>query len=479
MKLCPECGIEMDFGSAKFCHNCGTSLSDQVKSDINNGKDQSFTFDSTIYHDVVAEKDESKTREEPYANSIYSLGIKLEEVVEKILIGKEYSTQKRLKLMGRSGALHEIDVLAKKRNQSLAVECKNYDKSTVVGIKEIRDFHSKLNDLKHYGDSLFVTYGKFSSDSTTYANKYDIELWDGEILSKIHLSMLVGRYTSSKDLKVITLESALPIDMTYEEISQIYLENSKIAEITGILLFRPYYVFDYKVDSLKMDKNGKVHRVHSEGKYILDAITEFFLQDSGEVKTPTNDQTLFSKRSKEDPKQEDLVKNIENNNIFRQLNDIQPKTYYRIKENPDYSIEVLEPTLSSKTASYITFEKIIESNIKEISYEFKTTKGVKEQKSITIVPKKSDITIKKSSLVYVPIWFIDILSKSITYKRRALAATKTVIMDELSICPKDFSAVKIWMKKKTVHAFCETCGLALCEDHIGGKGDKYYCKEHA
>lgn len=34
---------------------------------------------------------------------------------------------------------------------------KNYDKETIVGIKEIRDFHSKLNDIQHYGGSLFVT----------------------------------------------------------------------------------------------------------------------------------------------------------------------------------------------------------------------------------------------------------------------------------------------------------------------------------
>jgi hypothetical protein len=36
----------------------------------------------------------------------------LEEVVEQILKKRSYSTQRRLKLKGRSGSLSEIDVIA-------------------------------------------------------------------------------------------------------------------------------------------------------------------------------------------------------------------------------------------------------------------------------------------------------------------------------------------------------------------------------
>jgi restriction endonuclease Mrr len=77
---------------------------------------------------------------------------------------------------------------------------KNYDKETVVGIKEIRDSHSKLNDIQHYGESLFVTYSKFSSESISYADKYNIELWDGHELSQIHFSILAGRHLPIKKL---------------------------------------------------------------------------------------------------------------------------------------------------------------------------------------------------------------------------------------------------------------------------------------
>lgn len=58
----------------------------------------------------------------------------------------------------------------------MVVECKNYEKDKVVGIKEIRDFHSKIRDLGHDCDNLFVTYRRFSYDTVSYANKYDIEL---------------------------------------------------------------------------------------------------------------------------------------------------------------------------------------------------------------------------------------------------------------------------------------------------------------
>jgi hypothetical protein len=55
---------------------------------------------------------------------------------------------------------------------------------------------------------------------------------------------------------------------------------------------------------------------------------------------------------------------------------------------------------------------------------------------MTIIPRKSDIVIKKSSLVYVPIWVISIQSKGIIYRRKSIAASKTMIVDELALVPK-------------------------------------------
>jgi hypothetical protein len=60
-------------------------------------------------------------------------------MVEQILKNKGFSTERRMKLRGQSGTLHEIDVLAKRENDVLAVECKNYGEARLVSIKEVRD----------------------------------------------------------------------------------------------------------------------------------------------------------------------------------------------------------------------------------------------------------------------------------------------------------------------------------------------------
>lgn len=53
-----------------------------------------------------------------------------------------------------------------------------------------------------------------------------------------------------------------------------------------------------------------------------------------------------------------------------------------------------------------------------------------------------------------------------TYAKRALAASKTVLVDEMSLCLKDFSALKIREKKNSTHALCEPCDIVLCGDHL-------------
>ena len=78
---------------------------------------------------------------------------------------------------------------------------------------------------------------------------------------------------------------------------------------------------------------------------------------------------------------------------------------------------------------------------------------------MTIIPKKSEVTIKRSSLIYVPIWKIGITCKDITYRRVAMAASKTVIVDEIERCSKDFSSLKFWTKWKITNALCQTCGI--------------------
>lgn len=56
--------------------------------------------------------------------------------------------------------MHEIDIMAYNKRNIIAIECKNY--AIPVGIKEIRDFKSKLNDylnkIKEFLESCGILY---------------------------------------------------------------------------------------------------------------------------------------------------------------------------------------------------------------------------------------------------------------------------------------------------------------------------------
>jgi hypothetical protein len=52
--------------------------------------------------------------------------------------------------------------------------------------------------------------------------------------------------------------------------------------------------------------------------------------------------------------------------------------------------------------------------------------------------------------VYLPKWIIIIKAGASTYKRKALAASNKIIIDEIAVCPKHFSVPKIWNRHKLI-----------------------------
>jgi hypothetical protein len=110
--------------------------------------------------------------------------------------------------------------------------------------------------------------------------------------------------------------------------------------------------------------------------------------------------------------------------------------------------------------------------MQEIFYKVKKSDGDVETKSITLIPKKNNIVFKKLYLIYVPIWNIEIESNTTTYRRSAFAASNTITLDEIALCPRDFSTLKIWNRKRATHALCQICGIALCIDHIHKHNEK-------
>jgi Holliday junction resolvase len=231
------------------------------------------------------------------------LGIKFEETVELILKKRGYTTEMRQKLEGNSGALNEIDVLAKRQNKVLAVECKNYKESRLVGIKEIRDFESKILDLPYITDAMFVTNTRFSSEAETYAKHNEITLYDGEKLKNEFYLMSIGRLDSSSPSSSaaipqqdIILEFALPLTMNYRQATRLDLVNSYSAKISyAALILSPFYVFNYIVD---VKRRLLISRgLHKEGTHIVDAMTGEILSIIEKIESKIQSYPFFSKRN--------------------------------------------------------------------------------------------------------------------------------------------------------------------------------------
>lgn len=90
---------------------------------------------------------------------------------------KTTDVQHNVKLKGRSGQEHQIDVYWEYEiagtKQKVAIECKNYNKT--VGIAKVRDFYGVLHDLNNVA-GIMVTKVGYQKGTKEYASEYGISL---------------------------------------------------------------------------------------------------------------------------------------------------------------------------------------------------------------------------------------------------------------------------------------------------------------
>ena len=140
--------------------------------------------------------------------SIYELGTKLEEIVDSIYLAEGYKTERRVRMPGQGGYTNEIDVIARRRKEQIAIECKNF--ASAVGIKEVRDFSKKLDDPGPGWRGVFAAFNDFTLDAQNFAESRNIETLGHEDLMEKWFAVSAGRVGRKGER--LTLTSALSIE---------------------------------------------------------------------------------------------------------------------------------------------------------------------------------------------------------------------------------------------------------------------------
>lgn len=157
-----------------------------------------------------------------------------------------------------------------------------------MGIKEIRDFQSKMQDLPYITDAMFVTNTRFSSEADTYSKHNQITLYDGEKIKNEFYLMCIGRLDSSSAAAIpqqdVVLDFALPLTTNYREATRLDLVNPHSAKILhATLVLSPFYVFNYIADVKRRLLIGR--GFHEEGTHIVDAMTGEILDTIEQIET--------------------------------------------------------------------------------------------------------------------------------------------------------------------------------------------------
>lgn len=441
MTFCGSCSKQAG-PDDRFCTSCGTALESASMQEIESETVGQETLDEV---EVSAQESYSEPRSAPTTKF---LGNKLEDTVEEIYAADGYTTKTRQKLKGRSGSYNEIDVLATRDRTQLAIECKNYSENNKVGIKDVRDFLGKLEDLniKH---GVFVTSSYFSEEAMNLArnNPHDrkIEMWNYNDLNRRIMRLNLGRNVGSKQRKMFKIEDSLPLNTTVSDQSIIHLTNRDRVDIRRCeLIFYPICLVSYNLSEEHKAPDREIHTVSDDGMYFADGVSGDIIDndDAGGI----------------------------NEHMVEDLKEFDSQTV-EVLEEPDYKIIKREQGFDRKDVEFKVKNSVIKDNKTEIRYDVRVGRNEYKTRKYTHVPRDASVRCN-TRVTYVPILKIEFASKEHVYDRTIMMASSIVVDDEISVC-------KHLLGNKTTFAVCDVCGVAKCEkDIIQGDGDEFYCKDH-
>ena len=447
MKFCPECGAKQE-GSPKFCPECGTKFPQSLESpEVPQPASSSPEPTSFI----------PSPTPQPAINS-HELGLRLEEVVESIYKADGYATQRRQHMKGVvRGYNNEIDILATRGNEKIAIECKNF--KSPVGISQVRDFSVKIQDLGPGWRGVFVGYSDFTEDASQFAESRNIETLDRDEVKEKWFALSVGR--SGKRGEKITIEHGLPVNTGFIPATQLDLVNSEKVVVSDVkLIFHPYIRYPYHFKKVFLDPVKGKHTFDDRGTVVIDLLDNEILNShdmrsvSGIAQTLT--QTFTAKGRQE---------NTRRKLILHEVLDNIPLSEITMKIGQDYRVTKLMVNYSKRDVNRIALEYIIDKNSRRVTYSVDPGSMFSDTRDIDFIPEKKDIALDTGEVVYVPKWQIYFNAFGTVYTREVLACSGKKLEDTIAYCPNHFKVGVLAVHQKN-SAVCEKCGSAFCDAHI-------------
>ncbi|MEM0342905.1 MAG: restriction endonuclease [Thermoplasmata archaeon] len=448
-KFCSECGAQLPALTAKFCPECGSRIQ---TSDSELSVPRPTTPPAPSSASEVQELEDV----EPVKLNIYDLGVKLEETVAAIFQTMGYSIEIRKRLPTKSGATAEIDILLRRGSRIKAVECKNYDESRAVGVSDLRVFKSKLEETGVFA-GVFVTNTSFSEDAEKLADSVGIELWDGDTTREKFFAYKIGRTRNPS----LVQDPVLPINTDFFTASALSVRNSGFVKLfSARLLYHPYVIVKYRLQARRSDPTGRSHLIEDKGTYFVDALDGDII--NREKSLIEGIGTFFKTR-------EERRQSKEEKWVSEDLSRIEAVTR-PVLSTKDYEVSVAEPDVTEADAVDIVRFHVIKKNTKNLTYQAKV-RGEYEIRQLKVVPRKNEVSIRGTKLVYVPKWNLEYEAGERTFSKEILASSGRVLVDDLARC----STCTVLRKPSFV--VCEVCGIPLCEKHSYNEG-RWLCFNH-
>ena len=134
----------------------------------------------------------------------------------------------------------------------------------------------------------------------------------------------------------------------------------------------------------------------------------------------------------------DLVTNAEIRQTIRDLKTFGAVPNNKIVLDGDYEVGIIDDEISIKMAEKKVLKKVVSENTQKVSYYTSNGKGKKKEQKLEITPRPGEVKINRKSMIYVPEWIITIKAGEHIYNRKALAASNTLTVDQIAICPNHF-----------------------------------------